>query len=302
MARSSARWVSRRGAAAVVAVIALGVGTAGAVVSSETGVIGPISRIQPTGRQLHPVGKLVALGNFPTGGALTPDGRFLWTLSAGRGRNDIRIVQVEPIHGHGEGKVVQDILMPGLSGGMAIAPNGRTAYVSGIPQSSYTDEQVPASIPGRGGDVIHVFTLNPRTGTARRDGVIAVPPPPATLPEQAFPPGKAKASWPRDLAISSNGHTLLAALNLADAAAVIDTRTRKVRYVSVGHYPYGAAITDDGRYGLVTSETEGTVSVIKLSSASLLKTIQVGRISPTRRGWRSIRGRRWRLSPTPTRI
>ena len=38
---------------------------------------------------------MTQLGNFPAGGALTTNGRFLWTLSAGRGKNDIRIVRVE---------------------------------------------------------------------------------------------------------------------------------------------------------------------------------------------------------------
>jgi len=106
--------------------------------------------------------------------------------------------------------------------------------------------------------------------------VIPVPPPPGTPPYQTFPPGSATESWPRDLAVSPNGKTLLAALNLADAAAVIDTATRTVRYVSVGHYPYGAAVTGDGRFGLVTSETEGTVSVINLQTGSVVKSIQVG--------------------------
>ena len=261
---------------ATVAVVAAMASAAGAVVSSGSGVIGPVNRIQPTGRQLHPVGKLVELGNFPTGGALTPDGRFLWSLSTGRGRNDIRIVQLKPTRGRGEGRIVENILMPGLSGGIAIAPNGKTAYVSGIRESSYTDERVPASIPGRGGDVVDVFSVNPHTGIARRDGVIPVPPPPGAPTEQAFPPTTTKASWPRDLAVSPNGRTLLAALNLADSAAVIDTRTRSVRYVPVGHYPYGAAITRDGHDGLVTSETQGTVSVINLPSATVVKTMQVG--------------------------
>ena len=260
----------------VVVAMALVAGTADAIVSSGgSGVIGPVNGIQPTGRQLHPTGKLVKLGNDPTGGALTPNGRFLWTLSTGRGRNDIRIVQVKA--GRGEGRLVENILMPGLSGGIAIAPNGKTAYVSGIPDSSYSDEEVPASIPGRGGDVIDVFTVSPSTGLARRNGVIPVPPPPTAPAEQQFPPGAtAKASWPEDLAVSPNGRTLLAALNLADSAAVIDTSTRAVRYVPVGHYPYGAAITSNGRDGLVTSETEGSVSVIDLATASVTKTIPVG--------------------------
>src|SRR3954447_3248403 len=58
--------------------------------------VGPATRIQPSGRQLAPYGRLAALGNHPGGGALTKDGRFLWALDAGRGRNDIRIVDVAP--------------------------------------------------------------------------------------------------------------------------------------------------------------------------------------------------------------
>ena len=65
------------------------------------------------------------------------------------------------------------------------------------------------------------------------------------------------------------------ALNLADAAAIIDTTTGNVRYVSTGHYPYGAGITTDGRFGLVTSETQGTVSVIDLPAGKVVKSLQV---------------------------
>src|SRR5213592_693547 len=127
-------------------------------------VVGPSTRIQPTGRQLNPVGKLTKLGNFPTGGALTPDGRFLWTLSTGRGRNDIRIVRLGP-RAH-TGQIVQRIRMPGLSGGIAIAPDGTKAYVSGLADSPHADQMVPSYIPGREGDVIAVFKLNRQSGRA----------------------------------------------------------------------------------------------------------------------------------------
>src|SRR5512133_130013 len=267
---------SRAAAAALAALLTAGVAIAAA---AQLGVIGPSNRIQPTGRKLDPVGKLTDLGNFPTGGALTTDGRFLWTLSTGRSRNDIRIVRVAPKHGNGNagvGDVVQTIQMPGLSGGIAMSPDGHTAYVSGVPDSPHKDQQAPAGVPGKQGDVIHVFTYDPDSGLAQRDGVIPVPPPAGTPPAQTFPPGTAVKSWPRDLAVSPDGKTLLASLNLADAAAVINTATRTVRYVNVGHYPYGAAITGDGRFGLVTSETEGTVSVIDLGTAAVTKTIQVG--------------------------
>jgi YVTN family beta-propeller protein len=278
----------------VLALIVLAGAAIARAVSAPEGVIGPKTHIQPSGRQLEPVGKRTRLGNFPTGGALTRNGRFLWTLSTGRGRNDIRIVRVKPkLRCRRDlprrrakrcrrrarrqiGRVVQKIPMPGLSGGIAMAPKGRTAYVSGLADSPYTDQHSSDEVPGREGDVIHVFRLHRRSGKAQRAGVIEVPPPPNAPTVQDFPPGTDHASWPRDLAISPDGKTLLAALNLADSAAVIDTASREVRYVSVGHYPYGAAITRDGRFGLVTSETEGTVSAIALQSGRVTKTIQVG--------------------------
>jgi YVTN family beta-propeller protein len=255
--------------------------------SGSSGVIGPQNHIQPSGRQLNPPGTLTKLGNHPGGGALTPDGRFLWTLSAGRGRNDIRIVNTAT------GAVVQNILMPGVDGGIAMASDGRTAYVSGTPDSSHKDEQVPADTPGRDGDVVHVFHYDSSTGQATRDGVIAVPPPAgAPVPQalappggfpvgapipQNFPPTNTKPiAWPRDIALSADGSRMLVALNLADNAAIVDTKTRGVSYVKVGSYPYGAALTPDGKKGFVSNEADGTVSVIDMDGKSKTTDIQVG--------------------------
>src|SRR4051812_50147099 len=72
----------------------LAAGVAIAATGTDDGRIGPLNRIQPSGRLLTPYGKLTGLGNLPAGGALTPDGRFLWTVSAGRGSNDVRIIKV----------------------------------------------------------------------------------------------------------------------------------------------------------------------------------------------------------------
>ena len=280
----------------------LGCGVAYAVTQSPPGVIGPSTGIQPSGRHLEPEGKLTPLGNLPTGGALTTNGRFLWALSTGRGRNDVRIVQVAKIPCKGKkkgskrsaveakqtgskkcnrragkkvGMVVQTIPFPGLTGGVAMSPDGHTAYVSGVADSSHQGEQVDPSVPGREGDVIHVLHYDAKTGVATRAGVIGVPPPADAPAAQDFPTSSDHRSWPRDIAVSPNGRTLLVALNLADAAAVIDTATGNVRYVSVGHYPYGAGITTDGRFGLVSSETQGTVAVIDLAAAKVVKSIQV---------------------------
>jgi DNA-binding beta-propeller fold protein YncE len=264
--------------------IAAGVAVAATVPQNN---VGPSSHLQPSGRLLLPPGKLTTLGNHPGGGAVTKNGRFLWTLSAGRGKNDIRIVEVAPFCRENDaqcrrtslarsGRLVQVIRMPGVDGGIVMAPDGRTAYVSGVPESEHKDQQTPAGTPGKQGDVIHVFHYDPRTGHATRAGIIPVPPPSSATFPQNFPPTNTeKLSWPRDLAITADGRTLLAALNLGDAAAIVDTQTKAIKYVQTGDYPYGAAITRNGR-GLVSNEADGTVSVIDLQNATKIKDLQVG--------------------------
>src|SRR3954469_8659120 len=157
---------------------ACGAGVALAQSGVVEGVIGPDNHIQPSGRRLDPPGTLTKLGNHPAGGALTPDGRFAWTLSAGRGRNDVRIVNVA------SGAVVQTIPMPGVSGGIAMANDGRTAYVSGVPDSPYLAQKAPAGTPGLEGDVIHVFAYDKKTGIAQRGPLLPVPPPQGTKSPQ----------------------------------------------------------------------------------------------------------------------
>src|SRR4051794_15685354 len=119
----------------LVGMLVLGAGATGVAVAQSIvpeGAIGPDNHIQPSGRKLDPPGSLTKLGNHPGGGALTPDGRFLWTLSAGRGRNDVRIVNVS------SGAVVQTIPMPGVSGGVALSDHGRTPDASGGSQADPT--------------------------------------------------------------------------------------------------------------------------------------------------------------------
>ena len=77
--------VTLRRGVPVLALAAAAAGVASAVVPVNE--VGPKTRIQPSGRLLAPPGKLATLGNHPGGGALTTNARFLWTLSAGRGRS-----------------------------------------------------------------------------------------------------------------------------------------------------------------------------------------------------------------------
>src|SRR5215210_1842913 len=118
--------MNRRALLAILVVLCAGGAVAVATAPDDvvTGRIGPAQTLLGNGRHLQPFGKLVSLGNFPTGGAVTADGRFLWTLSTGRGRHDIRIVSVRT------GAVVQVLPIPGASGGIAIDSERRLVYVS----------------------------------------------------------------------------------------------------------------------------------------------------------------------------
>jgi DNA-binding beta-propeller fold protein YncE len=262
----------RKTSLAVVAAAAAG--ALAAIALADSGVIGPQFGLLGNGRHLLPAGTTVQLGNFPTGGAVTPDGRFYWTVSTGRGRNDIRIVSIATA------RVVQVVPLPGASGGIAMDPRAPLAYVSGVADSDdgHADQQEPA-LPGRGGDVVHVFAYDQKTGKASFARLISVPPPAPTAPAQTFPPSSATLSWPDRLAISSDGRRLLVPLNLADAAAIVETATGGVRYVRTGSYPYGAAIAQDGRTGLVTNEAQGTVSFIDLETGTTTATVDLGHLT-----------------------
>ena len=262
-------------------VAALGLCVAlGASAAVAVGVSGGYSRrpspatgLLPNGRQLAPAGTRVTLGNLPTGAALTADGRFLFTVSAGIGNNDVRIVDTA------RHRVCQTLPVPGASGGIALDSVHKLAYVSGLQASLWLPTQFP--LPGARGNVVQVINWSGSCGQARVLPPIAVAPQKGAPAPQVFPPNPkgTPLSWPEKLAVSADGSRLLVALNLAASAAVIDlNHGDQVHYVALGSgsYPFGAAITPDGRTGLVTNEATGTMSVIDMQSAKRIAGIRVG--------------------------
>jgi DNA-binding beta-propeller fold protein YncE len=257
---------------ALATIVALVGGAAGLGARVSSLSVGPAGHVTATLRHLRPYGQLVRVGNFPGGSALTPDGRFYWTVSAGYGPDGVRIVSTR------SKRVIQTIRLPGASGGVAIDGRHHKAYVSGEPDPDIKEFQAPESTPGATGDVIHVFHFSPRTGKAKETGAIPVPPPSDAPTLDSFPPSvpPEHRSWPERVAVSPNGKTLLVALGLADSAAIIDVKTKSVSYVDTGSHPFGAAILPDGKTGLVSNRGPGTVSVIDLASATKVKDIQAG--------------------------
>ncbi|HEV3228591.1 MAG TPA: hypothetical protein VGY97_03890 [Solirubrobacteraceae bacterium] len=85
------------GAALLVAGALLAGGLSASPASAQgatSGRVGPALSITSNGRQLSPLGRLTRVGDFPTGGALSPDGRFFWAVDAGHGRDHVQVVDV----------------------------------------------------------------------------------------------------------------------------------------------------------------------------------------------------------------
>src|SRR4051794_744048 len=144
------------------------------------GPIGPSLSITGNGRLLRPAGAMVTVGNFPMAGALTPDGRFYWAVDAGHGHNDVRIVDVATR------AVVQALPLPGAGWGIAIAPDGRSAYVPGTSKGQDAPE---GPTKGDHGDVVHVFAVDPASGRATEGDPIALPQSgPGSAQQNSLPP------------------------------------------------------------------------------------------------------------------
>jgi YVTN family beta-propeller protein len=236
-----------------------------AVADIGPGEIGPALGITANGHALRPLGRLTLLGDFPTGSALTPDGRFLWVTDCGHGSNDVRVMDVA------SGHVVQMLPLPGCYGGIAIAADGRRAYVGGTPKGGSPTE---GPTKGDQGDVVHVFTIDAASGHGVEQDPIAIPASSGGSGRtNALPPVSGVGSaYPEGLAISPDARTLLVSLNAADKAAIIDLASGQATLVSTGAYPDGVAFDHQGR-GYVSNEYDGTVTVIDVAQAQVVATI-----------------------------
>lgn len=203
---------------------------------------------------------MTEVGNFPTGGRLSPDGRFYWSVSAGHGYNDVRVVELAT------GNVVQVLPLPGSYGQMSFTADGRRAYVSGTPKGSTTYPST--QVKGEGGDVVHVFDVGP-TGHATEMNPFALP---ATTGgsgrTNSFPADPNLKNGPAGLAVTPDGKTLVVALYNADAVAVINTANGSATTVAVGKYPFGVGFDRGGKNVYITNAYDGTLSKFDATVAS----------------------------------
>src|SRR3954466_5050070 len=257
----------RRAVAAVALVVAVAIAAIAAAAGAQE-TPGPSAALTGNGRHLEPAGRLTQVGSFPTGGALTPDGRFYWTVDAGRGATAVRVVELAT------GAVKQSLPIPGGYVGIAFAPDGKRAYVSGEPG----DGDFGKGQRGEDGDVIHVFDVDPATGAATEAEPIALPDArDGAAAADELPQASAVNAWPEGLDVTPDGKHLVVALSQADQVAIIPLADPgKATLANVGRYPDGVAIDPKRPRAYVTNERDGTVSVVEIPSGKQLATIEVG--------------------------
>jgi YVTN family beta-propeller protein len=233
--------------------------------SITSGRIGPALNLTGNGHLLHPAGRLTTVGDFPTGSAVMPGGHIIWVADCGHGEDDIKVVSIA------SGAVLQTLPLPGCYGGVAFAPDGRHAYVSGEPTGSSPTE---GPTQGGQGDVIHIFSVNPGTGEGTEQAPLALPSTSGGSGRtNSLPPVSGTGTaQPEGLAVSPDGRYLVVALNAADDADVVNLATNGQTIVAVGQYPCDVVFDPQGR-AYVSNEYAGTVSVIDPARARVTATI-----------------------------
>src|SRR5439155_12582376 len=229
---------------------ALGVGVVTG--SPFFGRIGPQpggTRITPNHWLLTPAGLQVEVGDRPLGMAMTPDGRYLLLSNNGQGVQSLVLFDTSTL------KVVQVIpysAPEALFLGVVVAPGSDRVFAS-----------------AGGNNKIRVYDFAGKALVERA---------PISL-------GDAKAPiYPAGLAISADGATLYAALNLDNTVAFIDTATGQVRTkvrlapaataASIGTLPYAIVRVDERLY--VSEWNAGGVSVVDTREAKLVQRIPTG--------------------------
>ena len=243
----------RSRAAAGVGVLALVVAGGAATAAQLTTHAGPTedgNAVTPVGFKVTPAGTQTTLGDLPLTTALSPDGKTLLVSNDGQGKQSLQVVDTAT------SKVVQTLEYASpkaLFVGLAFSPDGTKAYAG-----------------GGGQQVVHAYDVQPAA-----DGARLAETTPYALPK-TNPAGQAVNMFPGGLDTTDDGSHLVVADHLADAASVIDTATRSVRTVAVGHAPYTAVVHGGTAY--VSNQGADTVSVLDVSAATptVTRTIKVG--------------------------
>ncbi len=197
----------------------------------------------PYNTALTPVGQQITLGNFPMGGALSPDGNYLIVSNDGQGTQSLQVVDTKKI------KIVQTIEYKSpesLYLGVAFSPDGKTLYAS-----------------AGGNNKIRKYTFINGQLTEK--------------PAIQLKDSKNSNFYPAGLSVSPNGAYLYVANNLDHSVSKINLASQKiVQTISVGKNPYTAYLTKDGKSLYVSNWGESSITLLNPETLEVEKNISTG--------------------------
>jgi YVTN family beta-propeller protein len=224
--------------------VALVLGAALLVAASADCAAARAPSLLPTQQRVRLKGKEVELGLFPTGMALSADGRLALVTNNGFLLQSLTVVDTETLTAVNRqiGNIGGQVLFVGV----ALSPDGRTGYASGHTEIGFQD-------------VVYTVTLAPGP-TIKLGSPIQMPP----------------GSFPAGMAMSPDGNRLYVAENLANKLAVIDTATTSITEVPVGRQPWGVAVHPTLPQVYVSNRVDRTVSIVDTESLEVIATVPAG--------------------------
>lgn len=214
--------------------------------AAYTNLVGPKENgtaVTSHGWTLTPSGDQITLGDFPMGGAISPDHRYLIVSNDGQGEQSLQVVDIK------KQQVVQTIPYKSpeaLYYGVAFSPDGKTVYAS-----------------AGGNNKIRVYGFENGNLTEKSSVKLSN--------------GSKTNFYPAGISTSLDGKFLFVANNLNHSISKIDLVSNAiVQTTPVGKNPYAAVMSHDGSSLYVSNWGESSVSVIDPNTLEIKKTISVG--------------------------
>ncbi|MEQ1832991.1 MAG: YncE family protein, partial [Candidatus Eisenbacteria bacterium] len=211
----------------------------------------------PNGWKLSPPGRQVAVGDFPLGIAVSPDGRFAAVTHSGSHGKGIDVVDLV------SGQLVQSVAVQDPWLGIGFAAGGRRLVVS-------------AGLSNR----ILLFAFDPERGAVLGADTVALGP--AWSGGGLYPQGqpvapRPDAIWPTGLSVDDASQRLFVVSRLDSAVTSIDLRTRRVQLRrALAGVPYRCLVSRDGQRVYVSLWSRAQLAVLDAATLAVLDTIAVG--------------------------
>ncbi len=196
-----------------------------------------------SGWKLKPAGLQVPVDTLPLSSAISRDGKYLLVLNGGYNPPSISVIDIAAARETSRVRVADAWL------GLTFSPKGDFVYVGGGSRAS-------------------IFEFSFNAGVLQLKRTLAL-----TTEEKP----RTRRDFTGDVAISPDGHTLLAADLYHDSVVAVDVTTGRVtQRIQTGRRPYRILFASNGANFFVTSWTDGTLTQYQTSNGLPVNSLRLG--------------------------